>query len=1102
MTHPLQHDFRRAREIRLGVVMYGGVSLAIYINGAAQELLRFVQGAGPYAVLKWLTQSDAVVDVISGTSAGGINGVYLGYALSHEKDLTPLTKLWIWRGSFMELLQPPFKRDVESLLKGEEYFMRELQKSLEALGDHHPKPTDLPTPVREVDLFVTATRFEGAWARVLDDRGSPIDVKDHRFTFHLQYRRESPHLPPRKDDFHPAGRPEPEDYERLARICRTTSAFPFAFEPSCVDPEMFKALHQSEDPLKRLDARAWFIDGGVLDNKPFTSTLREIFLRSADREVDRKLIYIEPDPEMAGAAKETAKDAESTKPNFLQTSLAALDIPRYESIADDLRLLQSHNARLSRLGAFADMVARDLRTGTISIPDRERLTYYRLRVRSLREFLQVAWGPAFHRFALQEEGAERQRRLRLPRGLAAALDRVLERSCEETGQSRTFRFALAEVDYEWHLRQLFFLIYEIYGWITDPPTPDAPHLVERDREVIQQVMDALFRAHLPVIELLQSALAAGATLAVEPSSLLDRLFAGEAAHAEDEGIGRATEILWARTFVIFNSLLTLQGTEEREVRVEGLRAFRETLGSAELPLSTEHIRALRGALRGMLQALPQALERIETTRAAEALQWDRTQNVLTRLDRRAVDLIDRQADRLTNVEAGTVLRGLPALFADLDVRAFPAQFVASIYERDEIELVRISPADAQILLSRRTPWQDKVAGDSLGHFGGFLKSTWRANDILWGRLDAATILLDTFLDVKRVRSLHPNPGRVRELLKQYLVRPLIEGMQSPDPATTHYERALDDAWPPGAVDWRNLDAQALTAVRDLIMHRAQIEILQEELPRVIATSVAESLEWSDERPQPSRRAVERSVRELEGVVEKARTATRDLYEASSDPLVRTVWNQALWEYLRARVKDPRLLEADFMSGFRVGAESPLTLPPWILAEVTSHSLLVTVNLFRRISGGLPMAGRLLRALTGILAVPYLVSRIFRMSSKRAWGWHAFILGGSLLLLLSFAGTTRYLNVTIPFLIWLAPVAVALGWLALFAAQEPGAFRGLWELGVLAATVVALIAAWRNQNLLKGFLVKTLVPLPLWVVGVWVVLTLALGAWIARARRRG
>jgi predicted acylesterase/phospholipase RssA len=35
---------------------------------------------------------------------------------------------------------------------------------------------------------------------------------------------------------------------------------------------------------------------------------------------------------------------------------------------------------------------------------------------------------------------------------------------------------------------------------------------------------------------------------------------------------------------------------------------------------------------------------------------------------------------------------------------------------------------------------EKLAGDELGHFGAFLKRSWRANDWMWGRLDAASFL--------------------------------------------------------------------------------------------------------------------------------------------------------------------------------------------------------------------------------------------------------------------------------------------------------------------------------------------------------------------------
>jgi hypothetical protein len=38
-----QPDFKPRKEKRFAVVMYGGVSLAIYINGVAQELFKLVE---------------------------------------------------------------------------------------------------------------------------------------------------------------------------------------------------------------------------------------------------------------------------------------------------------------------------------------------------------------------------------------------------------------------------------------------------------------------------------------------------------------------------------------------------------------------------------------------------------------------------------------------------------------------------------------------------------------------------------------------------------------------------------------------------------------------------------------------------------------------------------------------------------------------------------------------------------------------------------------------------------------------------------------------------------------------------------------------------
>jgi hypothetical protein len=50
--------------------MVGGISLAVYENGVAQELFRMVHGQGAYGLLKRLTHSHAYIGLLSGSRAG------------------------------------------------------------------------------------------------------------------------------------------------------------------------------------------------------------------------------------------------------------------------------------------------------------------------------------------------------------------------------------------------------------------------------------------------------------------------------------------------------------------------------------------------------------------------------------------------------------------------------------------------------------------------------------------------------------------------------------------------------------------------------------------------------------------------------------------------------------------------------------------------------------------------------------------------------------------------------------------------------------------------------------------------------------------------
>jgi hypothetical protein len=66
-------------------------------------------------------------------------------------------------------------------------------------------------------------------------------------------------------------------------------------------------------------------------------------------------------------------------------------------------------------------------------------------------------------------------------------------------------------------------------------------------------------------------------------------------------------------------------------------------------------------------------------------------------------------------------------------------------ELDRIEVFRVSPADADRLISETITRKRKLAGTKLANFGAFFKREFRTNDILWGRLDGAERIITALL---------------------------------------------------------------------------------------------------------------------------------------------------------------------------------------------------------------------------------------------------------------------------------------------------------------------------------------------------------------------
>lgn len=437
-ANPSQPIVDYKQEVRFAVVMYGGVSLAIYINGIAQELFRMVKSTAPqeagatravagsdlssteriYRKLSYLLANrpfreecrtnaaanrklpdaptnDAiearfVVDILSGTSAGGINAIFLAKALANNQSIDQLKELWVNEGDIGLLIND--KRSVEglglknqkpplSLLNSRRMYLKLLHalEDMERSKRSEPKTKSRFLDQAELDLFITTTDIQGL--------AMPIRLSDcvvferrHRNVFHLKYRSEEA-ADEQRNDFIGANNPF------LAFAARCTSSFPFAFEPmklSDIDEILERFPEYRGNKNARADSPEWlsffdrdvvstascladrpFGDGGYLDNKPFSFAADTIARRQPNLPVDRKLIYIEPSPEHP-----ELENLELNEVDALQNVKAAiLDLPTYETIREDLERVLVRNSLINRVNQITDAIDQDLENSRLRRPN-------------------------------------------------------------------------------------------------------------------------------------------------------------------------------------------------------------------------------------------------------------------------------------------------------------------------------------------------------------------------------------------------------------------------------------------------------------------------------------------------------------------------------------------------------------------------------------------------------------------------------------------------------------------------------------------------------------------------------------------------------------
>ncbi|WP_103335698.1 patatin-like protein [Amycolatopsis sp. CA-126428] len=318
------------QEIRLAMTMVGGASLAVWMGGVASEtsqLLREARSsvpAGSYRKLTGLLRADVSVDVLTGTSAGGINAACLGLAEAYDSSPAVLRDTWIETGSLDKLIRDPAEPEPRSLFDGDRVLLDGVRCALDRIKGNSPGPA-AGTP--DLTVLLTGTMIDGESTRYQDALGNLVRDTDHRmlFRFHGEHWRSGEVLGP------------------LALAARSTASYPGAFELSRVPirPEHADEKHPDMQPYTKLSRSHWVTDGGVLLNKPLRPALAEIFARPAAADVRRLLLYVVPTGEREAEAKPC--DANDF-PMLTNTMGKVVTAVMSQSISAELEELSRHNA--------------------------------------------------------------------------------------------------------------------------------------------------------------------------------------------------------------------------------------------------------------------------------------------------------------------------------------------------------------------------------------------------------------------------------------------------------------------------------------------------------------------------------------------------------------------------------------------------------------------------------------------------------------------------------------------------------------------------------------------------------------------------------------
>ena len=818
------------REVRFAVVMYGGVSLAIYINGIAQELLRWVRSTAAhsddgvallpnntsttdenapklsgtervYRKLSYILaeqnqnlssqekldqankslannepiRTRFIVDILSGTSAGGINGIFLGKALANGQDISGLENLWIKEGDMQTLINDkqsvkgrPLKlQDPPASLLNSQRMYLELLKAFDSMEN----TGSAKSFVDELDLFVTTTDLAGVTLPIRLSDGVVFERRYRNVLRFVYSNKEASAEDKDRNDFEGKFNPF------LAYAARCTSAFPAAFEPMCLcdtDTILNRYLPYANKENCRSDSKDWqrfykdylnpvgvetvrfpkrpFADGGYLDNKPFTYAVETVARRQADLLVTRKLIYIEPSPEHP----EEQPDAERKPDAIENVGAALLTLPRYETIREDLQRVREHNRLVERVDSILKSVDRD-KTGVDQNKEDGDLP-------KKKTFTDDEWSQMDLVAVVREKGIGYVAYHRLDiSSVSDDLAKLVTRVAGFDEESDHFMIIRSLVG-EWRANN-----YLEHG-------AGKPSL----NQFLFEFNLSYPMRRINFLRTKISELAASTEYRNNPAAQADLLSIKKKLNDEYKNLRHTGRLLRSRQIPPKPGALSTESVPSPAY--EAIQKFRKALAAETMKRLPEEVRSKFAdnpdesvveyflGVRRPGEKLPAGNNIKDICDArAQALfdDEDFAKSFAPIADalKAEIDPVKRKADQNCRAELGLTPKGSECKSQPPTTQTDPREFLAYYYQHyDEydriifpiiygteigeaarVDIIRISPEDATALINERKSDCYKLAGTALGHFGAFLDPLWRRNDIMWGRLDGAERIITALL---------------------------------------------------------------------------------------------------------------------------------------------------------------------------------------------------------------------------------------------------------------------------------------------------------------------------------------------------------------------